>query len=83
MSEWTDRMIRGPIAEFLTAEEFGRLFGVGDTYIRDLAKSGVIPAPVKQGKKELWPWEAVVYYGLRLKMVFSGGDSGDVSKEKS
>ena len=69
-TDWTDRTIRGPEKEYLTAEEFRRLFGglSVDTF-RRLLQSGEIPGPVELSPGvKVFPWEHAVYYSLRCKM---------------
>ena len=67
--EWTDRTIRGPLADFLTYEEFGKLFGVSaDTVMRQV-KAGEVPAPIEVSSgTKLFSWEHVVYHSLRCKL---------------
>jgi predicted DNA-binding transcriptional regulator AlpA len=68
--EWIDRTIRGPAADFLTADEFGRLFGLGADTIRRLVDEGEIPPPIRlSAKTHLFPWESVVLFSLRLKVA--------------
>ncbi len=82
--KWTDRTIRGPAEDYMTAEEFGKLFGgvTGDT-VRNWVKAGTLPAPVKLSAQTLlFTWEHAVYYALAAKFGLLAGDPAEAVKGK-
>jgi len=80
---WIDRVIRGPSAEYLSADDFGRLFGLSGDTITRLTKDGVIPAPIRISKQATaYTWEQAIYYSLRLKFVQMDGDLAEGVKGK-
>ncbi len=82
-ARWTDRTIRGPSADYLSADEFGKLFNLsGDTVTR-MTKEGLIPAPIRVSKQSTaYTWDQVVYYSLRLKFIPLESETGEGVKGK-
>jgi predicted DNA-binding transcriptional regulator AlpA len=68
-AEWTDRTIRGPDAEYLTADEMRRLFGLPADWFDKRVEDGTIPPPIRlSAKTVLYTWEHAVYLALWLKL---------------
>ncbi len=81
--EWMDRTIRGPAAEYLTADEFGKLFGMSGDFIRNLVEAGTVPPPVKLGKQTyLYTWRHAVLLALRMELPQTATDLSDGVKGK-
>lgn len=80
---WIDRTISAPSENYLTSDEFGRLFGLSGDTVDRLTKSGDLPEPVRVSKQtKLYTWEHAVYYALKLKFNPPEPDLGDGVKGK-
>ena len=67
--EWTDRMIRGPVAEYLTQEEFRKLFGVSEEYVNEQIENNVIPPPAKLNARTImFTWRHAVILAARIDL---------------
>lgn len=70
---WTDRTIRGPASEYLTAEELRKLFGLPADWFDEQLKNGVLPGPIKlTAKTQMFTWEHAVFVSLWLKFNAAG-----------
>lgn len=73
---WTDRNLRGPTAEYLTAGEMRKLFGLSAEWFDEHVENGTIPPPIRlSAKTVLYTWEHAVYLSLWLKLT--GGKKMD------
>lgn len=81
--EWEDRTVRGPAAEYMTAEEFGKLFGVGKDMVLGWVKAGVLPEPLQVSTQTfLYSWEHAVFFALAIKLGAVSFDKPGAVKEK-
>lgn len=70
---WTDRTVRGPSDEYLTPEEFRRLFGLPAEWIDERVKDGTIPPPLKPTSRTvMFTWEHAACLALWLKLTGPG-----------
>ncbi len=68
-AEWTDRTIRGPSAEYLSADELRKLFGLPAEWLEERVKEGVMPPPIRLTARTLtYTWEHAVFLMLWLKL---------------
>ncbi len=82
-SDWTDRTIRGPAAEYLTAEELGRLFGMSGDTVRRWTDEGILPPPIRfSSRSVMYSWRHAVYLSLRSELVQGQTDLPETVKEK-
>lgn len=66
--EWMDRVVRGPAAEFLTADEICALFLMPPECFDGLVEAGGILPPIWVSKrKQFYTWEHAVYLAIWMR----------------
>lgn len=66
-------MMRGPDAEYLTFDEFRKLFGVPEEWLESKIADGTLPRPViLSARTKLFSWEHAVFLSLWMKFHGAG-----------
>lgn len=65
--QWTDRTVRGPSAEYMTPDEFRKLFALPEEQFDKLVKDGTLPPPVRLSNRTVfYTWKHAAFLALWL-----------------